>query len=315
LNDVNEFTPTSINQIIGQQQVRDVVEVALDAAQIDGKRFDHSLLVGPAGMGKSMSANIIAAEMATEFYEVLGQSISSPADLNALLLQAKDRSIIHIDEAHELKKEFQTALYLAIDKRTIFVSGGKNKPVGIPIADFTLLLSTTDEYDLLQPLRDRMRLTLKFDFYTDLDLMHLVTQRARALSWELEENVPVEIAIRGKGIPRIALRLLQSARRVCRAEGEETIRCHHLHRACQLDGLDELGLDRTEQKYLSLLKEGPLRLNVIASSLGLPSRTVSTVTEQFLMRSGLISKDDQSRRQLTDKGHSHLLPTRQHVVQ
>src|SRR6266404_5823601 len=110
-NEINDVTPSSLGHIIGQKSVLAQVKVALDAAQQDGKKFDHSLLVGPAGIGKTQMATVIAQEMASEFHEILGQSIKTPADLNAVLLGAKDRDIIHIDEAHELKKELQTALY------------------------------------------------------------------------------------------------------------------------------------------------------------------------------------------------------------
>ena len=99
--EINDVAPSSIRHMIGQKSVIDQVEVALDAAQIDGKRFDDSLLVGPPGLGKSALANIIAQEMATDFHEVLGQSVKSPADLNALLLSAKDKHVIHIDECHD----------------------------------------------------------------------------------------------------------------------------------------------------------------------------------------------------------------------
>jgi len=118
------------------------------------------------------------------------------------------------------------------------------------------------------------------------------------------------IAQRSKGTPRLALRLLQASRRVCRAEGEETITVDHLQRACVLEQLDDLGLGPTEQQYLRLLADGPMRLNVIASALGLPTRTVSQVTEPFLIRVGLIAKDDQSRRQLTAAGYEHVSNSR-----
>ena len=151
-NEVNDVRPSSLSHIVGQDSVKAQVAVALDAAFADNRSFDHALLVGPPGLGKSALANVIAQEMATEFHEVLGQSISSPADLNALLLNAQDKDVVHIDEAHELRKDYQTALYLALDKRTVFINGGKsNTPQGIPLANFTLLLSTTDEYCLLQP--------------------------------------------------------------------------------------------------------------------------------------------------------------------
>jgi len=307
--EVNDVAPSSVAHVIGQPGVVEQVKVGIDAAFQDNRRFDHSMLVGPPGMGKSMVANVIAQEMATDFHEVLGQSITTPADLNALLLQAGDKAPVHIDEAHELPKVMQTALYLALDKRKVFITGGKAVQA-IPISDFTLLVSTTDEYCLLQPLRDRMRVVLRFDFYSDVDLTTMLRHRILALGWGVDDELFPLIAQRSKGTPRLALRLLQSSRRVCRSEGEETITVDHLHRACILEQLDDLGLGPTEQQYLQLLADGPMRLNVIASALGLPTRTVSQVTEPFLIRAGLIAKDDQSRRQLTAAGYEHLSNSR-----
>ncbi len=303
--EVNDVAPSSVAHVVGQHGVVEQVKVAIDAAFQDNRRFDHAMLVGPPGMGKSMVANVIAAEMATDFHEVLGQSIANVGDLNALLLQATANAVVHIDECHELDKKLQTALYLALDKRKVFISGGKSVQA-IPIADFTLLLSTTDEYCLLQPLRDRMRLVLRFEFYSEQDLTTLLHQRTKALGWDVHEGLFPLIAQRSRGTPRWALRLLQACRRVCRSEGGETITVDHLQRACALEQIDDLGLGVTEQAYLRLLADGPTRLNVLASSLGLPARTVSQVTEPFLIRAGLVTKDDQSRRQLTSKGYDHL---------
>lgn len=302
-NEVSDVSPSSIAHIVGQKGVVEQVKVTLDAAFADNRKFDNALLVGPPGLGKSALAAVIASEMATDFIEVLGQSITGPADLNALLLRATDKAVVHLDEAHELKKEFQTALYLAIDKRTIFVGGKHGAPQQIPIANFTLLLSTTDEYDLLQPLRDRQRLTLRFQFYSVEELTLLLQQRCRALCWTVQDELLPLIAQRSRGTPRLALRLLQASHRVCRAEGDETIRQKHLKRACDLEQLDELGLGPTEQQYIRLLAVSDSRLNVLASALGLPSRTVSQVIEPFLIRAGLVTKDDQGRRQLTALGH------------
>lgn len=306
-NEITDVAPSSIRHLIGQQSVIAQVTVALDAAQMDGNKFEHSLLVGPPGLGKSALANILANEMATDLHEVLGQAITSPSDLHALLLSAKPRDVIHIDECHELGKPYQTALYLALDKRKIVLSGGKgSSPQSLPLADFTVLLSTTDEYNLLQPLRDRMRLTLRFQFYTTEELATVVHQRTQALGWDIHEELLPLIAQRSRGTPRLALRLLQSCHRVCRANGDDTITLGHLRRACDLEGIDALGLGPTEQKYLRIVVDGNSRLNVIASMLGLPSRTVAEVTEPFLIRSGLIIKDDQGRRQLTAQGREHV---------
>jgi len=303
--EVNDARPSSISHLVGQKAVIAQVTTAIDAAFEDGTRFDHALLVGPPGLGKSQLASVIAQEMATDFHEILGQSITGIGDLNALLLSAKDKSIVHIDEAHELDKQFQTALYLALDKHTIFVNS-KRRPEAIPISSFTLLLSTTDEFDLLAPLRDRMKLTLRFEYYSEEELVQLIRHRCKALNWEMDQTLLPLIASRSRGIPRLALRLLQSCRRVCRAEGERAILPVHFERACQLEQIDHLGLGPLERKYLSILAEASTRLNVVASILGLPTRTVAEVTEQFLIRSGLIDKDKSGMRQLTAKGLEHV---------
>lgn len=203
------------------------------------------------------------------------------------------KDVVHIDECHELAKPYQTALYRALDKREILLSGGGKSgsaPQTIPLGDFTLLLSTTDEFNLLQPLRDRMRLLLRFDFYSDQELATVLLQRSRALRWEVHEELLPFIAQRAKGTPRLALRLLLACRRVCRAGGETTITAGHLERACALEQIDALGLGPVEQKYLQVVSTGASRLNVVASMLGLPGKTVSEVVEPFLLRAGLLGR-------------------------
>lgn len=311
-NDVNDTSPTSIRHIVGQRGVVEQIAVALDAAHQDARKFDHSLLVGPPGCGKTATSQIIAQEMATDFVSVLGQSISSISELNGLLIQATHRAVIFIDEAHELSKSLQTTLYLALDQRSVVVSssGKTSLPFAIPIHDFTLLLATTDEYQLLQPLRDRMRLVLRFQFYSVEELVQIVRHRQRALGWQVNDDAILQqIGARSRGTPRLALRLLQAAHRVSRSIGESEITLDHLERACKLEQIDLLGLGPTEQQYLSFLAERPTRLNVIASRLGLPMRTVSDVTESFLIRAGLVMKDDQGRRELTAAGRQHLQTT------
>jgi holliday junction DNA helicase RuvB len=307
--------PTSLAHLIGQRQVIRQVEVALDAAQMDGRRFDHALLVGPPGLGKSAVAQVIACEMAGGFHETLGQSLKAPSDLNALLLGAKDKDVVFIDEAHELRKEFQTALYLALDKQALFIRGASGKPQGIPIADFTLLIATTDEYCLLQPLRDRMKLLLRYEFYSVEELVGVLRQRIRAWQWTADETVLAAIAERSRGTPRLALRLLQSCHRVCRSIGETELTPEHLNQACELEQIDQLGLGPTEQTYLRILADSPTRLNVIASLLGLPPRTVSQVTEAFLLRARLITKNQHGLRELTALGRDYLSTSRQLSVQ
>jgi Holliday junction DNA helicase RuvB len=314
--DINDMAPTSINHIVGQRGVVEQVKVALDAAQQDGRRFDHALLVGGAGLGKTQIASLVGREMGTDYHELLGQSITSVADLNAVLLAAGERAVVFVDEAHEMEKALQTSLYLALDKRRVIVPGSRRgtTPVSIPVADFSLLLATTDEYRLLQPLRDRMRLLLRFEPYTVEELVQILRHRLRALGWGFEEDVLPEVARRSRGVPRLALRLAQAAHRVARSEAESVITLADLERACLLEGTDSLGLGPTEQQYLAVLLEGPTRLNVLASRLGLPSRTVAEVCEPFLVRAGLVVKDDQGRRQITAEGRDHLRAGQRIVV-
>ena len=189
----------------------------------------------------------------------------------------------------------------------IFINGkSKGSPQGIPVADFTLLLSTTDEYCLLQPLRDRAKLSLRFQYYSDDELAKVLDFRVRSLRWNVDQSIFPAIAKRSRGTPRLALRLLQSSRRVSRAEAETRVTAQHLKRACQLEQIDSLGLGPTEQRYLQIVADGGSRLNVIASQLGLPPRTVSQVAEPFLIRVRLLTKDDQGRRQITARGREHL---------
>lgn len=308
MNDINDIKPNAINHIVGQRSVVEQVKVALDAAQQDGRKFDSAMLVGSPGVGKTQICQVIGQEMGTDYLEYLGQSITNVGDLNAVLLGATDRAVVAIDEAHELPKSVQTALYLALDRKKVILQAGKKggAPISIPVADFSLLLATTDEYQLLAPLRDRMRLVLRFEFYSVEELVQILRHRLKALGWECDEALLPEIAQRSRGVPRLALRLAQAAHRVARSEGASFITQAHLDRACLLENIDHLGLGPTEQAYLRILEGGDSRLNVIASRIGLPARTISQVTESFLIRAGLVVKDDQGRRQLTALGRDHL---------
>ncbi len=300
--------PSSLRHIVGQDVVKNVLSVAIDASQMDSLSFPHSLMVGGPGLGKTAIAQVLAAELAADYIEILGQSVKHSSDLNSVLLAATPGSIVFVDEAHELKTEFQTALYLALDKQKIILSGGKN----LPIADFGLVLASTDEHRLLQPLRDRMRLLLRFSYYSVEELTTILLQKVRFLGWNIHEELLPQIAQRSRNTPRLALRILQACRRVTRSEGEQNITAAHLERACDLDQLDDLGLGPTERQYLHALAEENSRLNIMSSILGLPTRTVSTVIEPFLIRSGLIVKDDTGRRQISGKGREHLFKSRGH---
>ena len=308
MSDINDYRPTSIKQFRGQPGVVDQVMVALDAAHQDGRRFDHAMMTGGPGLGKTEIARLISLEMGTDCFEYLGGSVQSVSDLNAILLSTTDRAVVTFDEGHELPRPVQTALFLAIDKKSVILQGSRKgaTPITVPIADATILICSTEEYLLLPPLRDRMRLNLRFMPYPTEDIEKILTARLYGLNWPVEDGVLSEIALRSRGVPRLGLRIAQASHRVARSLGETTITQSHLERACQLESLDPKGLGPTDTAYMQILLDGPSRLNVIASRLGLPAKTVSEVNEPYLIRCGLIVKDDQSRRQLTAEGREHL---------
>jgi Holliday junction DNA helicase RuvB len=306
--EINDASVTVIDHFIGQKNVVDQVKVALEASWNSGIRLCHMLMNGPPGLGKSELSKIIAKEMASECFEQLAQNISTIEQMRGLLMEPKDKDILFIDEIHELNPSVQTTLYRAMENGEVFLDGGKSKNRVMKIASFTIIGATTDEYKLLKPLRDRFKLTLPFKFYSDEDLAMLLKHRAKQLGWAVEdETIFQQIATRSKGTPRIALKILEAAKRYARSLGENCITLEHFNSSCSLEGLDSLGLGSVERQYLNILAETkePIRLNVLASKMGLPKKTLTDTIEGFLMRVGLIIKSDKGL-MISPEGLVHL---------
>ena len=303
-NDLRDVQPTSFKHVVGQQHVVDALMIAVDASFNQRKRLDEVLLIGPPGLGKTALVSVVASELAVPFTEVLAQSVTNTAELNNLLMSAAE-GILFLDEIHLLNPTQQHSLLQVIDKRRIFLSGGKCV-TSVPVSDFTLVGATTDPDGLIQPLLDRFRMVLHLDYYSEDELAEVVRQRCKALSWDHEPELLIEIAQRGRGTPRIALRLLQSANRVCSSESCDTITVKHLTRACEIERISGLGLDHVQQKYLRLLSNGPVRLNVLSSMLGLSTKAITKTIEPFLLRSEMVVKSDGGQRQLSEAGRDHL---------
>jgi Holliday junction DNA helicase RuvB len=307
-HDIAGAAPPTIDHLIGQARVKERVKIALEAAWADGTRFQHSLMVGPPGTGKSLMASLIGREMGSTVREILAQNLSGAGELAAALLDAQDRDCVFIDEIHELNQHNQTLLYRAMEEGKLFLSGptSSRPPRVVPLANLTILAATTDEWALATPLLQRFRLNLRFQTYSVDELAQLLKQRTHALKWQVDDAVFEKIAGRAKGTPRLGLRLLEACWRTVRSQGESAIKLDHLERTCELEELDPLGLDYLEQQVLKILANstGPVRLNVLASKLNVPPRTVMQL-ERFLVSEGLIQKDDDGR-ELTAKGRLHL---------
>jgi Holliday junction DNA helicase RuvB len=309
-NEANAVSPVVIDRVLGQSQVIATVRVALEASWNDGTRFPHALFVGPAGVGKSLLAQVVANEMGCQLRETLAQTLAGPADLNAMLLEVGDKDVLFLDEADELEPSLQVLLYRAIAEGKLFTArnGARRTPQALPLANFTLLMASNNEFKLARPLLERFKLVCRFDYYASSEIEQILRDRAKGLRWVVENEVFPVIAQRSRGVPRLGLRLLESSYRVARSEAADVVTVSHFERMCQLEGLDALGLDRTEQRYLQILREAgeqSVRLGVIADRLGLPPRTISSVLEPFLVRQGLIQRSDAGRT-LSSKGLQHL---------
>jgi holliday junction DNA helicase RuvB len=303
-------SPQCIDDFIGAQAIVERARVALEAAWNvgNGCMFPHSLMVGGPGLGKTELARIVAKEMGVELVEALGQTIRCTAELNSVLLQAEGGCLL-IDESHSLPMDIQIALLKVLQEGTIFLrsqaTGGKVKTM--QLKPFCLIAATTDEWAMTRPLIDRFRLILRFDFYSVAEMTLLITRRARSMEIALDDHVAELIAQRSKGTPRIAIRLFDACVRTMQAQSAASISNAVFERTCLLEQIDGLGLDAVEQKYLRFLKDagGRLRVNVIASCLGLPRATLERSIEPFLIRERLIEKSEVGRC-LTDQGWRHV---------
>lgn len=315
--DVNQFEITSLTKIRGQKKVTDLLKVNLDAyfqsRQGDNpSTFGPALLCGPSGTGKSLIAKALHSELANlDLIETNGEMLSNSSELISILLSATKDTTVFIDEAHGIGSRSSNILLTALSEKVIYVPsrGSKKSKRSIPLENFTLILATTHEYYLQEALRNRIRIYCRFEHYALDDLVEIIRQRAMALGWDIEsEQVLIEIAKRSKKTPRIALnRNLQMCWNVCSSHGKSVITIDDVYEAFRLLNIDGLGLDELERNYLQILQQnGPTPLNVISSKLALPTQTIKTVLETYLLQENLIQKNKCSHREITSLAEQHI---------
>ena len=313
--DIAAAGPRTFDEVIGQRQVVEQLRVTLSAREREattGGAFPISVgMFGPPGLGKTSLTAIAARSMGAELREALGQSLTAGEALTALLLDAADSTFLFIDEADELGVPAQSQLLRAIEERVLLVpkrGGNGGQFTRVPLSRFSLALVSNRPAALLPALRERLSVVLHFELYSDGDLAEVCRRRADALGWRVDPAVHPLVARCGRGVPRLAIRLLASCRRTALAAGDDTVRVGHFDRTCELEGIDPvLGLDKVERGYLRILYDAVtlVRPSVLASRLGcLTLRQTTEVTEAFLVRRGLIMRTDKGRG-LTQDGLTH----------
>ncbi|WP_166820071.1 Holliday junction DNA helicase RuvB C-terminal domain-containing protein [Thalassoroseus pseudoceratinae] len=298
----------SLSKTIGQNEAVSVLTTAVDAyfyersKRGDKVAFPHTLITGAGGLGKSFLADLIGRECCTTVHHELAQNVRTPEHVRASLMMLDAGSVLYYDEIHELPPTCAVTLYSALQDGELHL--GKHHVLKLP--PFCLVGATTHEFLLAPSCRQRFRLLLRLQFYSDDEMARILRQRATILGWHVEDEAINSIASRSRGIPRLGVRWLEAAKRTASANYTDEIKAEHVEQTFAQMNVDSLGFDAIEQRYLQLLREGqgPVRLNVLATHLGLPRQSIEMFEADFI-RLGLITKSDKGR-VLTAKGVEHL---------
>jgi len=302
----SQIVPT-LDHVIGQARAVVVLRTAIEAYFFDRRKateeqaFPHLLIAGPAGTGKTLLSQIVAKEVACELHVNLAQNVKTPDRVRGSLLMLRPGDILFLDEIHELPHTAQVTLYRSLEDRTLFLR--KNRVMRLP--PFCLIGATSEEHLLTRSLRQRFPIQIRTTYFSEEETFLLIRQRAMRRNWTIEEDAVRRLASKSRGTPRLAVRLLESAKRTASADGTDLITAAHVQRMCDVEQIDSLGLDATEQQYLGTLRNGPVRPNVIAMQMGLPRRSIEMFESDFI-RLGLITKSGNGSRMLTPEGSEHL---------
>jgi Holliday junction DNA helicase RuvB len=304
--------PKDLQEFIGQERVRQQIDVLLTAAKHRGTSADHILLSGPPGLGKTTLALILAAEMQVPIRITSGPAITHAGDLASILSSLVEGEILFIDEIHRLPRPAEELLYLAMEDFRVDVVVGKGPgatAIPLELPRFTLVGATTRAGLLPSPLRDRFGFTAQLDFYAESELAQVIARSAALLGLAIEAKAIEQIASRSRGTPRIANRLLRRVRDYAQVKGSNKLSLDHANQALEMYEVDAAGLDRLDRSVLTALVErfggGPVGLSTLAIAVGEETETVESVAEPFLVRNGFMARTPRGR-VATALGWSHL---------
>ncbi|MCX5904836.1 MAG: Holliday junction branch migration DNA helicase RuvB [Proteobacteria bacterium] len=307
-----DLRPKRFNEYIGQQQIVEMLKIAVEAAQKRGEVLDHVLFYGPPGLGKTTLAHIIANEMDVSVIHTSGPALEKGGDLLSILTHLERGNVLFIDEIHRLPKVVEEFLYPAMEDFAvdiIFDKGMNARSYRSKLEQFTLVGATTRAGLLSAPLRERFGIFGSLDFYSEHDIEKVIVRSAAILNISIDEEGAREIARRSRGTPRIANRLLRRIRDYAEVRADGIITEKVADRALALEGIDALGLTPLDIRFLNVIiqvyKGGPVGLEAIAATLQEEPDTLVDMVEPFLLKAGILARTS-SGRKATELAFKHL---------